>query len=62
MRCYIEFGVQRFLKVYLAPILHGARYTSFGRHFTANEKLEKVAWQLVHKRGALPILFPHFGL
>ncbi|KVH99162.1 DNA (cytosine-5)-methyltransferase 1, replication foci domain-containing protein [Cynara cardunculus var. scolymus] len=30
------------LKVYLAPFLHGMRYTSFGRHFTKVEKLEKI--------------------
>nr|XP_011461090.1 PREDICTED: protein ENHANCED DOWNY MILDEW 2-like isoform X2 [Fragaria vesca subsp. vesca] len=31
------------LKVYLAPFLHGMRYTSFGRHFTKVEKLEQIA-------------------
>ncbi|KAE8125454.1 hypothetical protein FH972_020260 [Carpinus fangiana] len=30
------------LKVYLAPFLHGNRYTSFGRHFTKVEKLEEI--------------------
>ncbi|KAI3673839.1 hypothetical protein L6452_39969 [Arctium lappa] len=30
------------LKVYLSPFLHGMRYTSFGRHFTKVEKLEKI--------------------
>ncbi|XP_015695945.1 protein ENHANCED DOWNY MILDEW 2-like [Oryza brachyantha] len=36
------------LRVYLAPFIHGMRYTSFGRHFTKNEKLveivEKLHW------------------
>ncbi|XP_057765554.1 protein ENHANCED DOWNY MILDEW 2-like [Salvia miltiorrhiza] len=31
------------LKVYLAPFLHGMRYTSFGRHFTKMDKLEEIA-------------------
>ncbi|XP_057529477.1 protein ENHANCED DOWNY MILDEW 2-like isoform X2 [Amaranthus tricolor] len=31
------------LRVYLAPFLHGMRYTSFGRHFTKVEKLKEVA-------------------
>uniref|UniRef100_A0A2P2LWL4 Uncharacterized protein MANES_15G064900 n=6 Tax=Rhizophora mucronata TaxID=61149 RepID=A0A2P2LWL4_RHIMU len=30
------------LKVYLAPFLHGMRYTSFGRHFTKVEKLQEI--------------------
>lgn len=30
------------LKVYLAPVLYGNRYTSYGRHFTQVEKLEGV--------------------
>ncbi|XP_065862485.1 protein ENHANCED DOWNY MILDEW 2 isoform X2 [Euphorbia lathyris] len=30
------------LSVYLAPFLRGKRYTSFGRHFTKIEKLEKI--------------------
>ncbi|KAK1316668.1 hypothetical protein QJS10_CPA05g00992 [Acorus calamus] len=30
------------LKVYLAPFLHGMRYTSFGRHFTKKEKLQEI--------------------
>ncbi|CAI9288517.1 unnamed protein product [Lactuca saligna] len=34
------------LKVYLAPFLHGMRYTSFGRHFTKVEKLEKIVEKL----------------
>ncbi|KAF8391638.1 hypothetical protein HHK36_023944 [Tetracentron sinense] len=29
------------LKVYLAPFLHGMRYTSFGRHFTKVDKLRE---------------------
>lgn len=36
--------MQNKLKVYLAPFLHGMRYTSFGRHFTKVEKLEEVIW------------------
>nr|XP_009774259.1 PREDICTED: uncharacterized protein LOC104224336 [Nicotiana sylvestris] len=31
------------LRVYLAPFLHGMRYTSFGRHFTKVEKLREVS-------------------
>ncbi|XP_050369243.1 protein ENHANCED DOWNY MILDEW 2 [Argentina anserina] len=34
------------LTVYLAPFLHGMRYTSFGRHFTKVEKLEKIVDRL----------------
>ncbi|XP_073099034.1 protein ENHANCED DOWNY MILDEW 2 isoform X2 [Elaeis guineensis] len=30
------------LGVYLAPFLHGMRYTSFGRHFTKVEKLKEI--------------------
>ncbi|BBN00574.1 hypothetical protein MPTK1_2g00350 [Marchantia polymorpha subsp. ruderalis] len=30
------------LKIYLAPLLHGTRYTSFGRHFTNPEKLKEI--------------------
>ncbi|KAH9540810.1 hypothetical protein CY35_14G025100 [Sphagnum magellanicum] len=38
--------VQNQLKVYLAPFLHGHRYTSFGRHFTKIEKLREVVTRL----------------
>ncbi|XP_021978264.1 protein ENHANCED DOWNY MILDEW 2 isoform X2 [Helianthus annuus] len=34
------------LGVYLAPFLHGMRYTSYGRHFTKVDKLEKIADKL----------------
>ncbi|XP_076922126.1 protein ENHANCED DOWNY MILDEW 2-like [Bidens hawaiensis] len=34
------------LRVYLAPFLHGMRYTSYGRHFTKVEKLEKIVDKL----------------
>ncbi|KAM1256233.1 hypothetical protein ACFX1Q_030382 [Malus domestica] len=34
------------LRVYLAPFLHGMRYTSFGRHFTKVDKLEEIADRL----------------
>ncbi|XP_006279466.2 protein ENHANCED DOWNY MILDEW 2 [Capsella rubella] len=34
------------LKVYLAPFLYGARYTSFGRHFTNPEKLQQIVDRL----------------
>ncbi|KAK7267304.1 hypothetical protein RIF29_19973 [Crotalaria pallida] len=34
------------LKVYLAPFLHGMRYTSFGRHFTKIDKLKEVVDRL----------------
>ncbi|OAY68730.1 Protein ENHANCED DOWNY MILDEW 2 [Ananas comosus] len=30
------------LKVYLAPFIHGMRYTSFGRHFTKPDKLKEI--------------------
>ncbi|XP_019079245.1 protein ENHANCED DOWNY MILDEW 2 isoform X5 [Vitis vinifera] len=43
---------KRKLKVYLAPFLHGMRYTSFGRHFTKVEKLREVVdrlhWYVQH--------------
>ncbi|KAH9745108.1 protein ENHANCED DOWNY MILDEW 2 [Citrus sinensis] len=35
------FQWKRKLDVYLAPFLHGMRYTSFGRHFTKVEKLKE---------------------
>ncbi|PIA27620.1 hypothetical protein AQUCO_07600056v1 [Aquilegia coerulea] len=34
------------LKVYLAPFLHGTRYTSFGRHFTKVDKLKEIVEKL----------------
>ncbi|PIN01457.1 Histone-lysine N-methyltransferase [Handroanthus impetiginosus] len=34
------------LKVYLAPFIHGMRYTSFGRHFTNVDKLKQVVDRL----------------
>ncbi|KAL9441710.1 hypothetical protein AB3S75_020248 [Citrus x aurantiifolia] len=34
------------LKVYLAPFLHGMRYTSFGRHFTKVDKLQAIVDKL----------------
>ncbi|KAF3778304.1 ENHANCED DOWNY MILDEW 2 protein [Nymphaea thermarum] len=34
------------LRVYLAPFIHGARYTSFGRHFTKVSKLEEIVEML----------------
>ncbi|KAH6784991.1 hypothetical protein C2S51_000419 [Perilla frutescens var. frutescens] len=34
------------LAVYLAPFIHGVRYTSFGRHFTNVEKLKQVVNRL----------------
>ncbi|KAK7386178.1 hypothetical protein VNO78_26212 [Psophocarpus tetragonolobus] len=37
---------QKQLKVYLAPFLHGMRYTSFGRHFTKIDKLKEVVNRL----------------
>ncbi|GLT50941.1 hypothetical protein SLA2020_243960 [Shorea laevis] len=40
------FKWQNKLKVYLAPFLHGMRYTSFGRHFTKEEKLEVIVDRL----------------
>lgn len=35
--------LQKYLKIYLAPFLHGTRYTSFGRHFTKMDKLREVS-------------------
>jgi len=32
--------------VYLAPFIHGMRYTSFGRHFTKKEKLNEIVDKL----------------
>ncbi|KAL3035951.1 hypothetical protein AAZX31_02G278600 [Glycine max] len=34
------------LKIYLAPVLYGNRYTSYGRHFTLVEKLEGIVDKL----------------
>ncbi|XP_009396089.2 protein ENHANCED DOWNY MILDEW 2 [Musa acuminata AAA Group] len=34
------------LRVYLAPFLHGMRYTSFGRHFTKVDKLKQIVDKL----------------
>ncbi|KAJ6826809.1 protein ENHANCED DOWNY MILDEW 2-like isoform X2 [Iris pallida] len=34
------------LKVYLAPFLHGMRYTSYGRHFTKVDKLKEIVDKL----------------
>lgn len=34
------------MRVYLAPFLHGSRYTSFGRHFTHPDKLREVVERL----------------
>ncbi|CAH2069864.1 unnamed protein product [Thlaspi arvense] len=34
------------LKVYLAPFIHGARYSSFGRHFTKPDKLQQIVDRL----------------
>ncbi|XP_024959735.1 protein ENHANCED DOWNY MILDEW 2-like [Cynara cardunculus var. scolymus] len=34
------------LHVFLAPFLHGARYTSFGRHFTKVDKLKEIVDRL----------------
>ncbi|RLN03789.1 protein ENHANCED DOWNY MILDEW 2-like isoform X2 [Panicum miliaceum] len=34
------------LRVYLAPFIHGMRYTSFGRHFTKREKLNEIVDKL----------------
>ena len=32
---------------YLGPLLHSGRYTSYGRHFTKNDILEKVVDRLM---------------
>ncbi|KAK0589735.1 hypothetical protein LWI29_017894 [Acer saccharum] len=40
------FQWKRRLDVYLAPFLHGPRYTSFGRHFTDIEKLKEIVARL----------------
>ncbi|KAD6454149.1 hypothetical protein E3N88_08855 [Mikania micrantha] len=34
------------LRVFLAPFFHGARYTSFGRHFTKVDKLKEIVDRL----------------
>ncbi|CAO2188932.1 unnamed protein product [Urochloa humidicola] len=34
------------LRVYLAPFIHGMRYTSFGRHFTKKDKLNEIVDKL----------------
>ncbi|MCO5575510.1 hypothetical protein L7F22_029311 [Adiantum nelumboides] len=34
------------LTIYLSPFLHGARYTSYGRHFTKAKKLEEIVDRL----------------
>lgn len=39
---FMFFELQRKLGIYLSPFLHGKRYTSFGRHFTKQEKLKEV--------------------
>ncbi|XP_024032079.1 protein ENHANCED DOWNY MILDEW 2 isoform X2 [Morus notabilis] len=36
------FKWKRKLSIYLAPFLHGMRYTSFGRHFTKVDKLKEI--------------------
>ncbi|KAL3646057.1 hypothetical protein CASFOL_011237 [Castilleja foliolosa] len=40
------FKLKNKLGVYLAPFIHGMRYTSFGRHFTKVEKLKQVVSRL----------------
>ncbi|KAL5861804.1 hypothetical protein ACOSQ4_003100 [Xanthoceras sorbifolium] len=40
------FQWKRKLDFYLAPFLHSKRYTSFGRHFTAIEKLKEIVARL----------------
>uniref|UniRef100_A0A1J3FCP1 DM2 domain-containing protein n=1 Tax=Noccaea caerulescens TaxID=107243 RepID=A0A1J3FCP1_NOCCA len=37
---------KRKLGIYLSPFLHGKRYTSFGRHFTKQEKLVEIVERL----------------
>ncbi|CAA7035215.1 unnamed protein product [Microthlaspi erraticum] len=37
---------KRKLGIYLSPFLHGKRYTSFGRHFTKQEKLIEIVERL----------------
>ncbi|KAG0493239.1 hypothetical protein HPP92_004233 [Vanilla planifolia] len=34
------------LKVYLAPVLHVSRYSSYGRHFTKSDKLQEISDKL----------------
>eukprot|EP00249_Psilotum_nudum_P024832 c29302_g1_i1 orf=194-5161(-) len=45
---FVKFldGCKNELKVYLAPFLFGMRYTSFGRHFTKQDKLREVVYRL----------------
>ncbi|KAJ9169990.1 hypothetical protein P3X46_018127 [Hevea brasiliensis] len=40
------FRWQKKLGIYLTPFLHGARYTSFGRHFTQVGKLKEIVDRL----------------
>jgi len=41
--CYnVIYYPQNKLNIYLAPFLHGMRYTSYGRHFTKLDKLQLV--------------------
>eukprot|EP00232_Nephroselmis_pyriformis_P015356 CAMPEP_0182896066 /NCGR_PEP_ID=MMETSP0034_2-20130328/26055_1 /TAXON_ID=156128 /ORGANISM="Nephroselmis pyriformis, Strain CCMP717" /LENGTH=266 /DNA_ID=CAMNT_0025029923 /DNA_START=11 /DNA_END=807 /DNA_ORIENTATION=- len=35
------------LRIFLAPFLHGARYTSYGRHFTVEDVLDKITDSLL---------------
>ncbi|GMH33686.1 hypothetical protein BSKO_01520 [Bryopsis sp. KO-2023] len=39
--------IQQTIERYLGPILHGDRYTSFGRHFTKDEVMSKVVDQVI---------------
>ena len=43
----MSYYVQNKLNIYLAPFLHGTRYTSYGRHFTKLDKLEKVDLHII---------------
>lgn len=47
------------LRVYLAPFLHGMRYTSFGRHFTKVEKLKEVHYPILMAKKLLLLLQQH---
>uniref|UniRef100_A0A0E0QKU2 Zinc finger PHD-type domain-containing protein n=1 Tax=Oryza rufipogon TaxID=4529 RepID=A0A0E0QKU2_ORYRU len=52
------------LNIYLAPFLHGMRYTSYGRHFTKLDKLEQIVDRLqwyIESGDTIMGLNPPFG-
>ena len=47
--------LQSLLRTFLAPTLHGKRYTSYGRHFTKAEKLRRV--RVIWAEGFIVIVY-----